>query len=290
MDWSAQQQLAKKAAFEAERMRVFIKAPSYAPVDPFETAVICGCNVRFVSLPSMEGIYSPEPKPTIIIGSERPAGRRAYTCAHELGHHVFKHGARVDEFNAQKLACKRSPEEFIADVFAGFFLMSQIAVSRALKDRGWTATSLQPEQVFRLANYFGVGYSSIINHLAYSLKIIPRNHADLLLNVKPKQIKEQYGADARSEVVFVDYNWIHRAVDLESGDTLVLPETVEADPGPQLIFSAKSNGYCVYKAASAGYSRAYCDKTGWAVNVRVSRKNYEGLARFRFLEDDEESN
>ena len=287
MDWSQQQQLAKKAALEAERMRHFVKALSYVPVDPFEAAIKCGCDVRFVSLPTVEGVYSPKPL-AIFIGSERPAGRRAFTCAHELGHHVFKHGARVDELNDQKQACQRSPEEFVADVFAGFFLMSQVSVSRALKDRGLLALSLQPEQVYRLANYFGVGYSAIINHFAYSLRIITRDHADNLLKIKPKQFKDQYGADAKSEIVLVDHNWRHRAVDLESGDTLVLPGNVEVDPGQQLQFSEKREGHTVYKAASVGLSRAYCCDSEWAVNIRVSRKNYEGLARFRFLEDDDE--
>lgn len=288
MDWSQQQQLAKRAALEAERLRRFVKVHSYAPVDPFDTAIKCGCDVRFVSLPSVEGIYSPEPKPAIFVGSERPAGRRSYTCAHELGHHVFKHGARVEELNAQKNACQRSPEEFIADVFAGFFLMSPIAVSRALNDRNWVTSSLQPEQVFRLANYFGVGYSTLINHLAYSLKIMSRDYAEKLLKTKPKQIKDQYDADAKSEVVIVDHHWLNRAVDLESGDTLILPATVEVDPSPQLQISKLKEGYSVYKAISCGFSRAFCRETEWAVNVRVSRKNYEGLARFRYLEDDEE--
>jgi Zn-dependent peptidase ImmA (M78 family) len=287
MDWHQQQQLAKKAALEAERIRHFVKVLSYAPVDPFDTAIKCGCDVRFVSLPSVEGIYSPEPKPAILIGSDRPAGRRSFTCAHELGHHIFKHGARVEELNTQKQTCQRSPEEFMADVFAGLFLMSQISVSRALKDRGWLASTLQPEQAYRLANFFGVGYGTIVNHFAYSLKIITIEHAENLLKIKPKQIKDQYGADAKSEVVLVDHNWLHRAVDLESGDTLVLPENTEVDFGQQLRLSEIKNGYAIYKAASAGLSRAFCSKIEWAVNVRVSRKNYEGLARFRFLEDEE---
>lgn len=288
MDWSQQQHLAKKAALEAERMRRFVKVLSYAPIDPFDTAVKCGCDVRFISLPSLEGVYSPEPKPVIVIGSERPAGRRTFTCAHELGHHVFKHGAQVDELKVQKNACQRSPQEFIADVFAGFFLMSQIAVSRALKDRGLSATTLLPEQVYRLANYFGVGYSTIVNHFAYSLKIITRDHADNLLKIKPRLFKEQYGAEAKSEIVIVDHYWVHRAVDLESGDTLILPENSEVDLGPQLQFTESREGCSIYKAASAGITRAFCLKSEWAVNIRVSKKNYEGLARFRFLEDDDE--
>lgn len=92
MDWKQRQQLASLAAMEASRLRLFAKIPRTAPIDPIETAIKCGCEVRFLSLASLEGIYSPEPSPTIILGSERPAGRRAFTCAHELGHHIFNHG------------------------------------------------------------------------------------------------------------------------------------------------------------------------------------------------------
>lgn len=287
MDWHIQQQLAKKAAYEAERMRCFVKVPSYAAVDPFDSAIKCGCDVRLVSIPSVEGIYSPEPRPAIFIGSERPAGRRTFTCAHELGHHVFKHGVKVEELNVQKHACQRNPDEFLADAFAGFFLMSQVAVSRALKDRGLSASTLKPQELYPLANYFGVGYGTIINHFAYSLKIIAREHADELLKVQPKEIKDLYGADAKSEVVIVDHSWVHRAVDLETGDTLVLPENSQIDVGKQLEISETRKGVVIYKASSAGISRAFNPKTQWAVNVRVSRKNYEGLARFRFLDDEE---
>lgn len=288
MDWREQQRLAKLAAMEAEKMRLFAKVPNTAPIDPFDLAVKCGCEVRFMSLASLEGVYSPEPRPAIVIGSERPAGRRAYTCAHELGHHAFKHGMRIEELDAQKQACSRSPEEFLADVFAGFLLMSQSTVCRALKDRGWEAACLFPEQVYCLASYFGVGYGAVVNHLAYSLRMIPRESAVDLLKTKPKQIKEQYGAKASSEVVLVDRNWLHRAVDLEAGDTVVVPQKTSVEPGERLQLVEENADCKIYRAVSSGFTRVFCQNSEWAVNVRISRKNYEGLAKFRFLEEMED--
>jgi Zn-dependent peptidase ImmA (M78 family) len=55
-----------------------------------------GVEVRFSALPSAEGIYSPG-KPVIVVSSLRPAGRQAYTGAHELGHHIYGHGEQFDE-------------------------------------------------------------------------------------------------------------------------------------------------------------------------------------------------
>jgi len=287
MDWQQQRQLVKLAALEAERTRLFSKIPLTAPIDPIETAIECGCEVRFLRLASLEGVYSPEPRPAIVIGSERPAGRRTFTCAHELGHHIFKHGIRIDDLDAHKRTCRKSSEEFLADVFAGFLLMSQTAVFRALKDRGWSATTLQPEQAYRLANFFGVGYGTIINHLAVSLQIMPREWADELKKIQPKQIKAQYGANANSEAVLVDYNWRQRAVDLEIGDTLVLPRGSSTEPGNQIELVSDKGDFLIYRAINSGYARAFCFEGEWAVNIRISRKNYEGLAQYRFLEESE---
>lgn len=287
MDTQQQRQLVKIAAKEAERIRLFVKISRTATIDPIDTATKCGCEVRFLSLSSLEGVYSPEPRPTIVIGSERPTGRRSYTCAHELGHHVFKHGMCVEEHDAWKQTCSKSSEEFLADVFAGFLLMSQMAVLRTLKDRGWAAPSLSPDKIYRLSNFFGVGYGTVINQLAASLRLIGRDYGNELLKVKPKQIKAEYGASANSEVVFVDYHWIDRAVDLEVGDTLVLPQDSKIESGKQLQLFSDKNGSLLYKAITAGYGRAFCHERKWAVNIRISRKNYMGLAQYRFLEESE---
>lgn len=289
MDWRQQQQLAKKAAMEAERMRLFAKIPHTAPIDPIETAIRCGCQVRFVSVASLEGIYSPVPQPVILLGSERSAGRRTYTSAHELAHHVFKHGMQIEELYEHKRNCnEKPPEEFLADVFAGHLLMSKSVVCHALKERCFTALSLLPEQVYRLANYFGVGYGTVINHLTYSLKLIPRQHADTLLKIKPKQIKAKYGASADSEVVLVDFDWRHRAVDLEVGDSLVLPKKAEIENGKRLQIVEGREDCSIYRATAAGYARAFCLEQEWAVNIRVSRKKYVGLAQYRFFEETED--
>lgn len=288
MDGRERQRLASIAAVEAERTRVFAQIPRTAPIDPIATAIACGCEVRFMSLPSLEGIYSPDAGPAIVLGSERPAGRRTYTCAHELGHHVFNHGTRFENINSGKKTIYKLPEEFMADMFAAFLLMSQAAVLRTLKDRNWTASILEPEQVHRLASYFGVGYGTIINHLELSLRLISKEHANELKKIQPKQIKASFGASANTEAVLVDYLWKHRAVDLEIGDTLVLPADSCVDPGDQLEAVGQNEDVAIYKTIKSGLSRAFNHKHEWAANIRISRKNYEGLAQFRFLKESED--
>lgn len=289
MDWRQQQGLAKRAALEAEKIRLAAKIPNTAPIDPIETAMKRGCEIRFMSVPSLEGMYSPVPKPLIVLGSERPAGRRTFTCAHELAHHVFKHGVKLEQLNEQKLTCnEKLPEEFLADAFAGHLLMSKSVVFNALKVRGLTASALTPEQIYRLSCYFGVGYGTAVSHMTYALQLIPRYQADTLLKVQPKQIKAQYGASADSELVIADFHWLHRTLDAEIGDTIVLPKKAEIETGNRLQLVEVRDDIAIYRALAAGYSRAFCNEEDWAVHVRISRKNYVGLAQYRFFEEVED--
>ncbi len=286
MNWKERRRLAIIAAKEAERVRSLAQLSRSAAADAIEVAIQCGCEVVFKSLPSLEGMYSPQ-VPAIILGSERPAGRRAFTCAHELGHHVFNHGTNIEEISNDT---NNSADELLADMFAAFLLMSQTAVLRTLKDRGWTASTLQPEQAYRLANFFGVGYGTIISHMEWSLKIMPTEHAEQLRKTQPKQIKSSFNTATSSEVIFVDYFWRHRAVDLEIGDTLVLPPNTCIDPGNQLKLIIQDNDFMICRAEKTGISRAFNIEKEWAVNMRICRKNYEGFAQYRFLEESEDDN
>lgn len=289
MEWRQLQELARRAALEAEKVRLAAKVPHTAPIDPIETAIKRGCEVRFMSVPSLEGMYTPVPKPLIVLGSERSAGRRTFTCAHELAHHVFKHGVMLEELNEQRRLCiEKSPEEFLADAFAGHLLMSKSVVFNALKSRGLTASSLTPEQVYRLACYFGVGYGTAVNHMTYTLQIIPRPHSEALLKVQPKQIKAQYDASADSELLLADFHWLHRSLDAEIGDTIVLPKNAEIETGNRLQLVESGKNIAIYRTISAGYSRAFCIEEDWAVHIRISRKNYVGLAQYRFFEEMED--
>src|SRR5437764_415744 len=64
------------------------------------------------------------------------------------------------------------PDEYAANAFAGFLLMPKIGVRRAFVTRGWAISNPQPEQAFVVACHFGVGYLTLVNHLAYGLRAI----------------------------------------------------------------------------------------------------------------------
>lgn len=289
MNTNARRDLILRAAAGAEKVRIECNIARTASVDPFLLAEKRNCEVRFMSLPSLEGVYSPTPRPVIIIGSQRPRGRRAFTCAHELGHHEFRHGACVEELNASRSQKNKDPDEFLADMFAAFLLMSLGSVRRAFKDRNIQLQRVEPIQIFQLSSFFGVGYSTLIDHMTLTLRLLLPQQRESLLQTQPKDLKAKFGASPQSEVVLADKFWRGRAVDLEIGDILVLHKGAVVEDSPRLTRQGTIDGQEMFQATARGYIRAFHNNSDWAVNIRISPKYYEGLARYRFLEDPEES-
>ena len=172
---------------------------------------------------ALRGCIQTRPKPAIIIGSERPAGRRVYTCGHELGHHVFGHGTRVDELRSDNSETPRfEPEEFMAQSFAGFLLMPKLAVCNAFKVRGWNPAQSSPEQIYRISNLFGVTYTALIQHMAI-MELMTRQQSEKLASISLKDIRSAFISDPKRQLVMVDIFWRARAIDLEVGDLILIP-------------------------------------------------------------------
>ncbi|MGA3113508.1 MAG: ImmA/IrrE family metallo-endopeptidase [Syntrophobacteraceae bacterium] len=288
MNALSRRELALRAAAHAELVRLKCNIQRTSAVDPFQVAEMRGCEIRLMSLPSLEGAYAPTPRPVIILGSQRPAGRRAFTCVHELGHHEFKHGTRLEELNATRFQSYKDPDEFVADMFGAFLLMSQGSIRRALKDRQIQPDRFQSDQAFGLASFFGVGYSTLIEHMTWTLRLLQPKQRETLLKIQPKELKAQYGCPPQSELILVDELWKNRAVDLEIGDILVLQKGVVLEDSPRLNPHGTIDGQQMFRAVSRGYVRASLEENEWAVNIRISSKHYQGLARYRFLPDPEE--
>ncbi len=288
MDIETRKNLSRQAITQATRYRLKYQKTHTAPIDPIQLAEKNGCEVRFMSLASLEGMYSPEPRPTIIVGSQRPAGRRNFTCAHELGHHIWGHGMRLDELTSSN-GHGKNPDEFIVDTFAGHLLMPQLAVHNIIKRKSLNVHNITPEQIYILASYFGVGYSTIINHFTWGLNILNRSKSEELLNTHPKTIKARYNVEPSQEIVFVDQYWHNRSADLEVGDTLLLLNNITLESEDHFQYIGKTSQYSIWRTVTPGYTRGIDDNSDWAINIRVARKWYEGLARFRFYaEIDEE--
>jgi hypothetical protein len=256
--------LALRASSAALRIRQKARIASDHPCNPFDLAEELGVEVRFANLPSAEGMYSPQ-KPVIIVSSLRPVGRQAFTCAHELGHHVYGHGEQFDELVEERGKIRRyDPKEFEADCFATALLMPKTAVLKGLAARGWNPKTLTAEQAYGLASWLGVGYATLVGNMRGSLGLLAPDRADALEKVKPSQIRKSIlGRECKEHLVVVDDFWTGRAIDAQVGDLILLPSATVIEDS--IVPNAE-----------------------WAQYLRISRKQFAGLARFRHLEEVED--
>jgi hypothetical protein len=280
--------LAREALREAARLRRHLGVGRCDPLciyDVLEERL--GIEVKFQAIPSMEGMYIKSPSPVILIGSERPPGRQAYTCAHELGHHVFGHGGKVDKcLGGEETPKLHDPQEWLADRFASDFLMPKHAVEKAFRVRGWYPESCQLLQVYTVAGQLGVGYETLVQQMWRSLRMLSASQATTCLRILPKQLRSSIlGELASSHLLIVDLFWDSKvAADLQVGDHAILPRGTSIEQRVVRTVGDHEMGVLV-EAKTPGTEHAVLNDGAWAVNVRVSRKSYVGRSLFRHLED-----
>ena len=250
----------------------------------YDLAETLGIEVRFADIPSMEGMLYCNPDPAIIVSSLRPSGRRAFTCAHELGHFQAGDGTTVDELVRGSEKLGTDPKEFMADCFAGALLMPKMAVERAFAVRNWSADSPTPAQIYVVSGYFGVGYSALVNHLWRSLRLLPSSHAEDLLKVGRRKAQAQaIGWDSANTVWVVDPYWNGRAINVEVGDILQVHGESSCE-GNCLVDAGAYSSERLYRACQPGIGKI-SSATGWSGYVRVSRRAFVGRSVFRHLSE-----
>jgi Zn-dependent peptidase ImmA (M78 family) len=286
---SRKQRLARDALQRALAVRSDAGVPTHLPICVFDLATERGLDVWFKALPSLEGMYSSKPTPAMVISSLRPAGRQVYTGGHELGHHEYAHGFRVDQL-IEDGRRDDSDEEFLADCFAGFLLMPKAAVVRGFARRGCTPARATADQVFTIAGWLGVGYDALITHMEAGLGLLDRRRAAALRRETPKKIKTRLlGTDFTEELIVADEHWEGRAIDVQVGDAVLATTRVIVEHAGVAVAQKALFG-TVLRATAPGLGRICDATTGWASFIRVSRRGFVGRARFRHLEevDDED--
>ncbi|MEK6627197.1 MAG: ImmA/IrrE family metallo-endopeptidase [Bdellovibrionota bacterium] len=276
--------LAREAVLAAARLRAEQGLSPSVGICPFDLSQELGVSARLVNYPSLEGMYSPSPRPAILVNAERPAGRRRYSCGHELGHHVFKHGFRLDELDDSN-SSSSSPEEFLAQRFSAALLMPTLAVNSAFARRGWSPATAQPEHFFVIAQELGVGYTTLLFHQELNLQQLTKSRATGLRDISIPQIRSTVaGFSPQHDVFYVDDHWLRESVDVEVGDVLIVPQgslldgdcaTLASSPKPHAI--AVEPGTCFITLPS-----------NKKILLRVSRRNFIGLARHRFIAEVED--
>ena len=282
---TARAELAKAALEKTLEVREQHGYDFRSPLCVYELADRAGVKVRFVDDVSMEGVYAALTRPTILLSSLRPMPRRAFTCAHELGHHFFGDGSTIDALLDEGQRVGFQPKEFLADTFAGFLLMPSQGVKRAFASRAIDPTIASPEDIFMVASSFGVGYETLIWHLAGSLRSISTARADLLTRSKLGQIRERLlGFTASEPLVIADRHHAIGTLDAEVGGLILLPTGCVTESDQIELLTETANGP-VFRAMRPGLVRVYLPNESWGIIVRVSRFQYSGLARYRHLEE-----
>ena len=278
------QAIARQAAAAALRMRINLGYGVCGPICVYDLAERLGIEVRFVDIPSMEGMYlRSDTNPTILISSLRPSGRRAFTCAHEIGHHVNGDGTRVDELNHNRRHSATDPKEFAADCFAGILLMPRVTVERAFSSRKWSPDHCTPDQVYTISNFFGVGYATLIHHMRSGLHLLSSSNAAALLKVRPRIAQARaLGMETLETVHIVDRFWTGRPVDVETGELIFARGCTKVE-GKALKTIEDTETGSMYLALHPGLGRIE-NGSEWSAFIRVARPNFVGRSIFRHLE------
>jgi Zn-dependent peptidase ImmA (M78 family) len=287
----------KSSSFAAQKalvmkgMQASISARTKSGIDlktPICIYSLCeahGVTVRFNDI-NMEGMYDREPKPRIHVSALRPLARRTFTCAHELGHHIFGHGSTIDELRDEHLRYEnRSPDEVVADAFAAFVLMPTLGLREAFAQRNLNPNKASALDMYAIACNFGVGQSTLVNHLAYGIEMINPIQRASLGRITPKMIRtELLGETAPGPLIVADQHWNSPTLDAEEDALLLLPSGVMVDT-TMLIPERELTTGRLFRAMKPGITRVAIPGTSWATYVRIARRQYVGLARYRHLED-----
>lgn len=282
--------LATQAMQAAAATRAKAKLDQASPICIYGLCQTLGVAVRFNNI-NMEGMYQRGLPPRIHLSARRPLPRRAYNCAHELGHHVFGHGSSIDELREDAKAQPwEDPKEFLADTFAGFILMPIIGLRRAFSVRGWTPETATPEQIFTIACEFGVGYATLLTHLSAGVNMLSRGRVAALQRVTPKALRmDILGGLTPEPLIVADRHRAAPTLDTEVKTLLLLPSGAEVTGGG-LAFESDLAAGRLFRVVKPGIFQASAGD--WVVFVRVApvQKDepygYIGLAQYRHLEED----
>lgn len=283
--------LFKKALLKADQVRMRLGLSMFEPLNIYDACESLGITVRFVSL-NMEGFYKKQKDgshPTILLSNQRPFPRRSYTCAHELGHHAFGHGVKLDAlFDQSGKTTSFDPDELLVDAFAGALLMPVAGVEVAFAKRKWSPFKASPIDFFTVSSSFGVGYQTLVHHCRAN-ELISETNALSLLRASPKKIFDSLFSPSieHSHFKVIDKLSKSSVVDLEVSNHLILPPDFEVE-GDHLRKCQETIVGSGYTAVKPGVVRAAASDGSTGIFIRIQNFQYEGLAENRHLENSTE--
>jgi len=286
LSWGQKRELAQQAARAANNLRLRLGYDLVNPVCPFQVCEQLGIKVRFTD-GGFEGAYLPGNPNRINIVAHRPLPRRRFTCAHEIGHHEFGHGASLDELRDDADQYDGSnPDEFLANSFAAHFLMPVLGIRRAFSRRGISSADATIDAFFIVAAEYGVGFDTLVTHSAFALADITQPRRKALLKERAAYQKSILQHRFGGNLVLIDRYYAAPTLDIEVGHWIGLP--LEATSQSGILARSVSETTALFQAIQRGHAEIVIPDTNWNLTVRVTRKNFIGLAEYRFLDDDDD--
>jgi Zn-dependent peptidase ImmA (M78 family) len=266
--------LSQAAAKTAMKYRMQTELGLDSPCDPYEMIVEENLELQFVDIPSLEGMCLQEPEVTrICVTAERPWGRQRFTAAHELGHHLLKHGSQIDTMIETREIQDTSDEEILADGFARFLLMPPRAVTNALSD----CRLIDGLAVYKASCWLGVSYESLVRQLCATLNLISESKQKSLLRLSKQKLGQTIlgNQSFKADVWPLDDAWRDRAVHVQLGDAVmgICPQE------DSILTHTRQSGTLI---RGVGETSAVL-QTGGSVTIRASRRNFVGFYDYRYL-------
>lgn len=276
----------KKGIMTADDIRSELELNMFQPVNIFDACIRLGLSVRFVDI-NMEGVYINRQggvNPTILLSNQRPLPRRCFTCAHELGHHIFKHGSKIDALSNGDYNGSNEMEEFLVDSFAGALLMPVAGIQAEFKKRNWVISKASPIDFYTISCVFGTGYQTLVmnckmNHLINEIKSIE------LLKFTPAKILKSIFTSSINTSYFkiIDRHSSLTLIDLEVSNYIVLPPDIRIEGDHLKKYKESNIGICNV-AVKPGIVRAATVDNRCSYFIRTQNFQYIGLAENRHLE------
>jgi Zn-dependent peptidase ImmA (M78 family) len=274
-------ELFRVAAKKALRLR---KDAGYAlaePCDVYQLIHNRHMELQFFDVPTLEGMYLEDLLTRrICVSAFRPGGRQRFTAAHELGHSTLLHGTKVDTIEElRKVTHDSDLDEQLAETFAAALMMSNSAVYAGFLLRSFDPNKPSPPQVYQVATWLGVGYSTLSNHLLYSMDAISVGQHKDLLRTEPKRIKSELVRQSTVNDVFqLDHLWSGERIHAQIGDFF----TGVAVASGEILIQEQSS---LFVAKAVGQTTVSLS-SGGAVKVSVSKQHYVGFYDYRYLPEE----
>lgn len=280
--------IANRGIKKADSLRMDVDLNMFQPLNIYDTCDKLEVDVRFVKI-NMEGMYISSDDPTksnIVLSALRPFSRRVYTCAHELGHHLFRHGSQIDLINEQSNEkSSYDNDERLVDIFASALLMPVAGVQLEFRKRDWDIKTASPVQFFTISSVFGVGFQSLIYNCTIN-RLINHKKAKSLSKYSPSYfLSKILESEKRTgHLKIIDTKYKETTVDTEVSGYIYLSKEVEIEGNHLNRISETANGVC-YKAMKPGILRANNTSSDQGYFIRIQNFEYEGISEYRHLEN-----